>query len=235
MENTALLVEPRFLERLPLIIEQFRKKLPGWKIVFYCGLGLLEKWKPLLHESVELRELQVSSFDTAALYSNFMKSKELWNSLSGDYVLTFQADTWVLNDECKIDTFMQMNKSFIGGNMEYVWFEMEKYLGYQPDHRNFNGGLSLRKRADMLRVIDEFPPQPTDQAPYSHCIESCNEDVYFVLGCYKLNLPVGDDEESSHFSVHCLVREPFFGMHLIKDQVKEYLVAKYPELLNSYI
>jgi hypothetical protein len=78
-------------------------------------------------------------------------------------------------------------------------------------YRNLNGGLSLRKRKDMIRVIDAFPSK-TEKNP-EPCIETDPEDVYFAAGCMRLGLPVGDDEASSHFAVHKIPKDAFFGVH----------------------
>ena len=76
--NTALIVEPRFLERIPKIIENFQERLgPTWKVVFYCGKGLASKWKTLVRENVEIRELEVDNFIDDE-YSDFFKEKSKW-------------------------------------------------------------------------------------------------------------------------------------------------------------
>ena len=36
---------------------------------------------------------------------------------------------------------------------------------------------------------------------------------YFTIGCYRLELPLGDDEASSHFAVHSFYKEAYFGIH----------------------
>jgi hypothetical protein len=126
--NTAVIVEPRDLERLPLIIHKFQKSLESWKIVFYCGKYLKEKWVALLDPLIEIRELDVNNLN-AETYSDLFKSNEFWSSLYGDFVLVFQADTWILNHPEKnkytIDFFTKKNVSYIGGNMSYRWNEIE--------------------------------------------------------------------------------------------------------------
>ena len=44
--NTALIVEPRNLDHVPLIIKQYNTVLGDkWKIVFYCGKNLKSYWE----------------------------------------------------------------------------------------------------------------------------------------------------------------------------------------------
>ena len=96
--------------------------------------------------------------------------------------------------------------------MSYNWNEhIRDNIWFQ--YRNFNGGLSLRKREDMILVIDSFPPKPTsDDHKTSQCIEIDAEDCYFVTGCHVLGLPIGNDEESSHFAVHYINIDEHFLM-----------------------
>jgi hypothetical protein len=227
VKDTVLLVEPRILERLPEVIEEFHTYLKDyWNYVFYCGKGTTEYWKGKVGSYVELRELDVTNFPSSDEYSWYMKQAELWNSLEGEFVLSIQADTWIMNiAPYTIDFFLSLNKSYIGGNMSYVWNEMRRE-NLHPPFRNFNGGLSLRKRADMLRIIEAFPPTPTRSSPQ---MEADAEDVYFTIGCYRLGLPIADDEVSSHFAVHNTPKTHFFGIHQPSASVKHTYMSLYPE------
>ena len=210
--NTAVIVEPRYLENLPIIIEKFYEVLgKSWNFVFFCGNGLSQKWKMRLNSDIEIRELSVNNLDPFE-YSDLFKSKDFWNSLYGEFILTFQADTWILNQApYDIDFFVKLNKSFIGGNMLYRFPEMcnEKIF---PQIRNFNGGLSLRKKSDMLKIIQAFPPQKSE--PKSQIMEKYTEDAYFVIAGYKLGLAMGDNEDSSRFAIHNIFYDKCFGIHI---------------------
>lgn len=233
--NTILLVEPRIIEYIPLLIESYHNHLKDWNIVFYCGIDKKQYWKPLLHNCVEIRELNVDNFHTPSQYSYFMKQPELWESLYGDYVLTIQTDTMIMNIEpYTIDYFIQLNKSYIGGNMNFRWNELSREK-IHFDQYNFNGGLSLRKRLDMIKIIKTFPPALlNNKFIYSSSIETDPEDVYFTIGCYKLGLPVGDDEPSSHFAVHKIFKcGGFFGFHQPCISIKQDIIKCYPEI-NQY-
>jgi len=145
------------------------------------------------------------------LYSDFCKNKNLWESLYGNYVLTIQIDTWISNmNPYNISFFIDLNKSFIGGNMKYNWNYFNK-INLNHDIRNFNGGLSLRKRLDMLKVLETYPPEKT--LDNNNDFLSEHEDVYFVYGCILLKFPIGDDEVCSHFSLHTIYYENYFGIH----------------------
>lgn len=235
-KNTILLVEPRIIEYIPSLIETYHKYLVDWNFIFYCGKGKKQYWKSLLNNYIEIRELDVDNFNTPSKYSFFMKQKQLWESLYGDYVLTIQTDTMIMNIEpYNIDYFINLNKSYIGGNMNFRWNELSRESIYF-DNYNFNGGLSLRKRLDMIKVIETFPPVLfNDKTIYSSKIETDAEDVYFTIGCYKLGMTLGDDDASSHFAVHKIVKNGFFGFHQPCLSIKQDIINMYPELRNSYL
>jgi hypothetical protein len=233
--NTVLLVEPRLLDRLPAVIDTFHSVLGEdmWRYVFFCGRGTTEHWRAVVGPFVELRELEVDNL-TPSEHSFFMKQSSLWESISGTFVLTIQADTWIKSTyPYTIEHFMRLDRSYIGGNMAYEWGELRRD-GIAFPVRNFNGGLSLRKRCDMIRVLSTFgvellPPGKV----WSTCLETDPEDVFFTIGCHRLALPLGDDEECAHFAVHSRWVDGFFGIHQPSHDVKSHFLRHCPEVLQN--
>jgi hypothetical protein len=128
---------------------------------------------------------------------------------------------------------MSLNKSYIGGNQSYLWNEMIRENIY-PAHNNFQGGLSLRNRLDMIRIINTFGTQKTlENCGQSQSLQTDAEDVYFAIGCYKLGLVVGDDEICSHFSVHTLIKDKFFGANRLEPGYYLNLVQKYDAICDN--
>jgi len=237
MINTVLLIEPRLIPDIPKIMAEYHRILNDtWKYVFYCGKGTSEYWKDLLDPYVELRELDTTNFESGSEYSFFMKQPTLWESLYGDFVLTIQADTWIMNIEpYTIDYFLQMNKSYIGGNMLSAWYEHRRE-GLVSQYYNFNGGLSLRKRQHMIQVIHAFPPRCLEKGViWSHSIETDPEDVYFTIGCHRLGFSLGDDEACSHFSIHKKMHTAYFGIHQPEPAIKEQLHTLFPDRIPSFL
>jgi len=232
-----LLIEPRNVtSEITLILANTYNKLgEQWNYVFYCGKSFYENWKNILPNFIEIRALDCDNFENTKLYSDFCKKRELWESLYGDCVLTIQLDTWIVNmEQYNIDFFISLNKSFIGGNMEYTWGYFDK-MHIHHEHRNFNGGLSLRKRKDMIKIMEEFPPEQTTDDKISFLKE--HEDVYFTNGCINLNLPIGDDEVSSHFSLHSKYHTEYFGMHQPNSHVANKIneTHKFLRYLNTHL
>jgi len=223
-KNTVLIVEPRLLDHLADIIEAYYDLLKDkWNYVFYCGKGTKEVWAKILAPYVELRELEVDNFYRPSEYSAFFKTSKLWEGLYGDFILTVQDDTWPTNTEpYTIDYFIRLNKSYIGGNMNFRWNELARE-NISLKNYNLNGGLSLRKRNDMIRIIKEFPDKHNDA-----------EDVFFSLGCHKLGLPMGDNEDSTAFAIHYVYKKKFFGVHKPSLSVKQELNKYNKELLDKH-
>jgi hypothetical protein len=235
MKNTVLFIEPRKYHNLPKILNHYFDILGDthWEYIFYCGKDNKTHWeKTNLNKIYQIRELDVDNFQKPSMYSDFMKNKQLWESLNGDFVLTGQLDTWIFSDNgYTIYDFIELNKSYIGGNMSYYWKEVTNRENIAFNYKNFNGGLSLRKRKDMIKIIDSFPPEPTsDNHTLTRTFFTDAEDVYFTLGCYKLGLPIGDDEYCSHFAIHYVFKDKFFGIHCPSKDITTKINNLYPDL-----
>ena len=220
-KNTILLIEPRFKKKeiIFLLANTFNKIGNNWNYVFYCGKSFKHIWRKILPSFIELRELENDNFVNTKLYSDFCKKKTLWESLYGDFVLTIQLDTWIMNHyPYNISFFIGQNKSYIGGNMNYKWGYFNN-INLHHEFRNFNGGMSLRKRLDMIKVIENYPPLETIDNQNDFLTE--HEDVYFTTGCIKLNLPIGDNELCSHFALHGIYHEKYFGIHQPSSEIKQ--------------
>lgn len=247
MKNTVLFIDPRKIDYIvPILNEYYKLLCSNWNYVFYCGKGTVDYWKnaPFVNELkhiLEIRELDIDNFNSSDEYNDFMKRKELWESLDGEFILTTQVDTWPVNRKPHtIDYFIKLDKSYIGGNM-LIAFQETVREGMTLPINNFNGGLSLRKRLDMIRILEAFPPQKTcyilsKNDPMKQ-FETDAEDVYFTIGCHRLGLPLGDDNESSHFAVHSLCKNTYFGIHNPSGYVAYNLNIYWPELnkINPYL
>ena len=246
-KNTILFIDPRKIDHIVPILNEYYKLIgPTWNYVFYCGKGTVDYWKnapftEALRALLEIRELDVENFNSSDEYNDFMKRKELWESLEGDFILTTQVDTWPANRKpYTLDFFTALDKSYIGGNMSGEFFETKRE-GIKFPFNNFNGGLSLRKRRDMIRIIDTFPPQKTcyilEKDNPKKAFETDAEDVYFTIGCHRLGLPLGDDEASSHFALHNLYKDAYFGIHNPSGEAAFSLNVHWPGLkhINPYL
>lgn len=247
--NTAVIIEPRPVSKVLDVIQNFRSVLSreSWHIIFYCGVNNKPYWEELIStqpniSTIEIRELPYNNLSPEQ-YNDILKKKEFWESIQGTYVLIFQLDTWLNpRSQYTIDDFIKNQYSYVGGNQPYVWDEFIVLDKLKiPYHQNgsFNGGLSLRKREDMIKIIEEIPPvatppwyeirkafeslkeleipDPIDESTRSKILDVVKmmaEDTYFTLGCYILNLNIKEDELTREFACHkTYVKNPF-GYHL---------------------
>ena len=231
-KNTALFVEPRNIPHVFVTLDNAYSILKDdWHYVFYCGKSVFDEWKTIMPHYVELRQLDSDNW-TNGEYTPFFKQKDLWTSLTGDFILTLQLDMWLFNDyPYTIDYFLNQDRSYIGGNMPYPWKEFES-LQIKSQINNFNGGLSLRKREDMIKIIDYF--NHINNPVYNNF----PEDLYFTVGCYKLGMKTGDHEDTMRFAVHCIYYDKCFGVHHMWDYgVQNKILNRCPYLLdvNPYV
>jgi len=75
----------------------------------------------------------------------------------------------------------------------------------------------------MISVINNCGTEKTVENSANFLTD--HEDVYFTIGCYRLNYPVGDNKECQHFSVNRILVDKWFGLHkpppLVMEQLEE--------------
>jgi len=231
-KNTVIMVEPRrIMYVFPTLKNAYDVLGDNWNYIFFCGKSVYNEWKTLIPSYVKLVALDCDNL-TPDEYNHLFKQRKFWEQLQGEFILTIQVDAWLVNEyPYTIDYFIKQDRSFIGGCMPYSWDEF-KENGINLPYNNLNGGLSLRKRCDMIKAIDYMNSLNND------VINSYGEDVYLSMGCYKLNMKIGDDESTCHFAVHNDYSKYSFGLHNVRYmdiQVK--IWHRYPLLFysNPYI
>lgn len=150
---------------------------------------LSEDW-PVIHIKAQINTIQD--------YNDLLVSKNFWEALP-DKVLIFQHDSGLLRHG--VEDFLEWD--FIGAPIKWL-----------PTY--MNGGLSLRSRAAMLRVIEEIP--------YNGEVE----DIWFVNGCRKLGLKLPDIDTARKFSVETEFNLGSIGYHA----PEKYLTPKQVELIK---
>ena len=84
-----------------------------------------------------------SYFDSLSAYSKLLLKPEFYMQFfEYDYVLIYQSDAWVFKDE--LDYWCKQGYSYIGA----PWFKDDKILNIAG-----NGGFSLRKVSDMIKLL----------------------------------------------------------------------------------
>ena len=199
MKVVGLFIEPRKLKQIYYNIDNFFDVLPDCKLYFYCGKGLLQHYDKLKqkYKLLIIRELNTYNLD-ALTYSDFMKTRSLWESLDGDFCLTIQTDGCLCkNSDYKIEEFFKYD--YIGSN-SYLKYKFLYFFQYYKKEF-YNGGFSLRNISSMIKIIDKFKVEKTKKKPINLC--NYPEDLYFYTCAKKFNMIIGSkyDFVSKNFCI----------------------------------
>ena len=209
-DKVAVIIEPRKLEVLCSILKWMIYLLApaGWKFIVYLGVSnardvitLIRSYR--VKDIVEIRYLGTDNL-TFPQYNALLISKSFWESMPFENILIFQTDSVLINN--KLDHLLQY---------DYVGAPWPKETGWLPKYVDTtgNGGLSLRRKSAMLRIIENVP------------YNNRNEDVFFSVDCAQyLNICPAD--QSLKFSVETMYCEMPNGYHkpwkyLTEDQMKK--------------
>ncbi|KAI0191454.1 hypothetical protein EV127DRAFT_511096 [Xylaria flabelliformis] len=208
MDRVAVIIEDRPLGNLIPVMLHFHSVLgPEWPIILYTSpstASTLLRSAPfsraISSSEIEIRHLpHDTTFDSHASVSAFLASPFLWTDLEPFVkILLFQADSILCAaSSARVDDFLEYD-----------------LLGAPIDSRfgtGFNGGLSLRNRELVLRVLERWDFK-TDSTAADAPREWRYEDQWFFarmkeLGEHgelgvKVNLP--DQDTASRFAVETI-------------------------------
>lgn len=144
------------------------------------------------YQNIEFINLNVSKIDIEG-YNQILLSKNFHERIPTDKFLVFQTDAV---------TFKPLDKKFL--EYDYIGAPWKKELHEEYKAEVGNGGLSIRSKAAMLKIISQNIPriknQPEDLylaqilkkqnfnvAPYDIALEFATEDVFNMqtFGCHK--------------------------------------------------
>lgn len=151
--KSAVIIETRRSAAIIPLVLHFSAVLgPDWPVIIYTSaenFGSFTTSQALLRHQksgrVVIRSLPEGLFfPNWDSVSNFLTTPWLWNDLApADHVLIFQSDSVLCaNSVRSVEDFFEY---------DYVGAPIAPELGV-----GYNGGLSLRKRSTMLRVLEEF-------------------------------------------------------------------------------
>lgn len=210
MKNkSAVIVETRNLPNLIQIIDDHMKYLDeSWHLTIF---GSIENKDILIpyYQNAQFICLEVPTL-TQLEYSRLLTTIEFWNNIPYENILIFQPDSLLLRSG--IDEFLDYD--YIGGEISVSKYHFP-YM---------NGGLSLRKKSIMLKIIELFP---YDEVNY----EVNYEDIYFMKYLLELNANLPTKEISHKFGVEGVFGLGSLGMHAME----KYLTPEQCyQILNQY-
>lgn len=235
----GVLIEPRKVIQIYHNILNFQKCLPNILLYLFIGKNTksfhienIKKYNINLNNII-IKELDINNLDFAT-YSNLLKSKDFWENLNGEYVLTIQTDGCLCYKTThKIEDFFKYD--YIGGYAPQKWWWKETQgLHDYKDYQCFNGGFSLRNRKACLDVINNFPSNDTKSFKKGIDFKLHPEDLYFVVCMFKLKYNVAKDKFSTNFCSHTCFTENSFCIHKINHYVKNQELIKCINYCNDF-
>jgi len=164
-------------------------------------------------------------------YSKMLTTSEFWNNLYGEKILIYQEDSFIFKNN--IQDFM---------NFDFIGAPFPKNVNDTPNLVG-NGGLSLRSKGKMLKVIEKITVEDTifngSTMDYMNKVnlQFPPEDVYFSKNMQELEIgKVADWDTAFQFSTESMHNPNSFGGHkfwLSDNNWKERIKRMYP--LSDYI
>lgn len=150
--------------------------------------GIIRRHLELLTPEWEVKIINHLTPNSLEGYNRLLTSRSFWEPLC-ENVLIFQQDSMLLRKGIN---------DFVG-----KW----DYIGAPWAFQEFggNGGLSLRKRGAMLRVID------------CSTWNGENEDIYFCNNMHEMGMNLAPGEECAKFSVEAVFAIGTLGYHGIDN------------------
>jgi len=207
----VLFVEPRRHPTTEFVLRNFRACLPSWPIVIVHGTQN-EAWMRDIVSRIggefAFVNCQMADLPNNA-YNTLFSMPEFWQKLGADtvpnqYILTAQTDTALLKPaEAQLQALIEAPYAYVGGpwalHCQMCQRALVSNCGHMIDQRVVssmlphmvgNGGLSLRRTADLFQITSEYKmdivADPTltklwksDFAKRKIIKGTTNEDVFF--------------------------------------------------------
>jgi hypothetical protein len=156
--KAAVIIETRFRTNLIPLILHFSGVLgPSWPILIYTSVEAVGQFSTsaALGRYLKTGVIQIRILPQDVLFTDsdsvnaFMTQPWIWESLApAEHILIFQSDSMLCANAARsVEDFFQY---------DMIGAPIAKDLG-----KGYNGGLSLRKRSTMLRVLDNWDWEKT--------------------------------------------------------------------------
>jgi hypothetical protein len=219
-DKEAVLIEFRKFPHLEFLVRNAIIKLPkDWSHTIVCGQDnyyFMRRMCASISDNIKIVKYHYRNLSVNQ-YSLLLSSREFWENLSGKKILLYQEDSCIFKSN--IDDFISYD--YVGA----PW----------PNHQNDNdllvgnGGLSLRSRDVMLKVIDTISiMETTYNSSTLEYMKNANiiippEDVYFSKNIIDLNLgSVASYDVAKKFSVETQYDSSPFAGHNFWISIKDW-------------
>jgi hypothetical protein len=205
---TAIIIEPRKHKALEFVLNNFWDNLDKrWAFVILHGTDNEEFVKNIVNKTknasrTQLVNMRVSNLSVSQ-YSELFYNPLLYDYIPTETFLVFQTDAIILKEN--------RNKVYDFIHYDYVGAPWPHNLQLLGKMLVGNGGLSLRKKSKMLKLLSL---KDTIKHPKSIYGKYMAEDQFFN-GYYFPNEYVSKPtfDQAQNFSVECVYYDAPFGVH----------------------
>jgi len=191
----AVIVEPREHPHLSYVTRNVMHFLDeSWGLCVVHGTEnrefverMVESWGDVLLIDCGMADLPGHA------YADYRCTTDFWEQIPAEIILTFETDSILRRPG--IDDFLEYD--YVGA--PWLWALL--------DYRNApgpvgNGGLALRSRSAMLRILSEHEHEP-----------GTSEDQFFSRWLYRDSYHLPSLENASHFSTETILQPDCLGIH----------------------
>ncbi|AYV83486.1 MAG: hypothetical protein Hyperionvirus7_57 [Hyperionvirus sp.] len=229
-KKEAVLVEFRKFPHLEFLIRNTIRKLSGdWSHTIICGRDNYEYIKLMcetISDKITVKKLDYGNV-TPSQYSLLLTSKEFWNRLTGKKILIYQEDSCIFKSN--IEDFLVYD--YIGA----PW----PIYGHHNSYSVGNGGISLRSKQVMLKIIERISLASTkfnaNTVLYMKGSDSTvpPEDVYFSKNMIDFKLgKIADRETANKFAVETQYNDSPFSGHQFWLAIKNWKAHLYKYVVS---
>lgn len=205
----VILIEPRDKsEMCEYVIKNVMYFLHNdWNLTIFHGNLNKEHFEKIKKDlgDIKLVNLNVDNLKPPKDYNKFLTSKKMYDLIESDIFMIIQLDVLL---------FKSIPDKFL--TYSYVGAPWKEPLAKKHGVDCGNGGLSIRNKKDMLKILNNFKWY------------NGNEDIWFCRNALSLNLNLCPKKEAELFSSEtifnkdsCGVHKPHFNENLLKIMVEQ--------------
>lgn len=192
MKLQAAIVETRELKNIREIVDGHLKFLPhGIQTVFFHSEGNYEFLRREL-KGIDVKYVKISASSlSASAYNHLLTQKKFWEMFDAEKILIFQHDSRLLRTG--IEEFYPLD--FVGAPL------------YHIDFPAMNGGLSLRGKDAMLKILTNYTYNENHHG---------NEDIFFTSHLRMSGGKLATRQEADRFACETIYTLGTLGCHAIE-------------------
>ena len=197
---SAAIVEARKHPHFEVVVRNFIKNLSNLDTSFYIFHGTdnekFIKEKLLDIRNIHYINLEVTNLDIEA-YNQIILSNTFWNHFNTEKIIIFQTDTY---------SFKSLDNEFL--QFDYIGAPWKKHICKKNKVAVGNGGLSIRSKSMMLKIIEQNISRPNNMP----------EDVFICQIIKKQKFNLASLNQALNFSTENIFNSEAFGCHKIWEE-----------------